>query len=212
MNFKIVFDYDGVLFKNSKGMNMVSERATEYVSDKLNVSYSEARRINKIQYKIHGHTVKFLQKNGIKTSMEEFNDYVYGGLDWKEIERNLDVTDVMRFVDLSNLNNFQRQKSILFSNAPEFWVNETLNIMGGNTELFFDDVYCAESIYELKPNPCNYDLIERNYPNDKLLFIDDTLLNVSNLGERWATRHFKDTDNVFEVGTELIQTGANCYI
>ena len=84
--------------------------------------------------------------------------------------------------------------------------------MGGEIDMFFDEVYSAESIYELKPGRVLYDLIEKDFPEEKLLFIDDSILNVSNLGERWSTRHFKETDRVYEAGAELIQTGANCYL
>ena len=212
MNFKLIFDYDGVLFNNKEAMNMVSRRSVEFVGKKLKISYPEACRINRIQYKIHGHTVKYLQSNNIDVSMQEFNDYVYGELDWDELGNYITANDVIRLIDLTNLNNFQNQKSILFTNAPEVWVENTLNLMGGDTSMFFDEVYCAESIFELKPNLCLYDSIEKKHPNDKLLFIDDGLLNVSNLGNRWATRHFTDSDTVYEAGIQLIQSGANCYL
>ena len=212
MSYRLVFDYDGVLMRNKYALNSVSNRVTEYVSHKMNVTQSEARRINKIQYKIHGHTVKYLQQEGFDVSIDDFNDFVYGGLDYDDIREHIECSDILRWVDLTNLNTSQRKKSILFTNAPEIWVEKTLDFMGGKPEMFFDSMYYADSIYELKPNPVTYHVIETEYPDDKLLFIDDSIMNISNLSDRWSTKCFDEDDSIYEVGSNLIQTETNYYI
>ena len=116
--FKIVIDYDGVIFKNPHAMEVVSNRSAQFVSKKLKMTYANARMVNTTRYKVHGHTVNYLKSVGVNTTLEEYNDFVFNHIDWDDIEMNICDNDYEPIIDVHLLNKIQKQKSILFSNAP----------------------------------------------------------------------------------------------
>lgn len=205
--FKLVLDYDGVVFKNPHAMEAISNRSAKFVSKKLKMSFSNARMVNTTRYKVHGHTVKYLQHIGVDTSLEEYNEYVFGNIDWDDIALNLKNDDHEPIIDVYLLNKLQGQKCVLFSNAPRLWVDKTLEALGTHVDILFDEVFSCETLDQLKPNEKVYKDIERRYPDDDLLFIDDSILNIHGLGERWKPHWFKPTDNLYQCGYKILEDG-----
>lgn len=203
--FKLVLDYDGVVFKNPYAMEMVSRKSAEYVSNKLNMSYANARVVNSTRYKVHGHTVKYLNDVGVKATLEEYNDFVFGDLNWEDLQRNIMDADYDPIIDILLLNNIQKQKCVLFSNAPRIWVDNTLKALGTDQGDVFETMFTCETLDELKPSPKLYDDIESCYPEHDLLFIDDSILNIHGLGSKWKTHWFKPTEDLYKEGCNLMQ-------
>lgn len=205
--FKLVLDYDGVIFKNPYAMQLVSNRSAQYVSKKLKIPYANARMINTSRYKVHGHTVKYLQHIGINTTLEEYNDFVFNHIDWNDIEMNIINKDYDPIIDIYLLNKLQNQKCVLFSNAPRLWVDNTLEKLGTKQSVLFDEIFTCDSLEQLKPSKEPYTDIEECYPNTDLLFIDDSILNIHGLGERWKPHWFKPNENIFQCGCKMIEAG-----
>jgi FMN phosphatase YigB (HAD superfamily) len=206
--FKICLDFDGVIFKNPHAMKIVSNRSAQFVSKKLKVSYANAKLINSTQYKVHGHTVNYLIHTGVDTSLNEYNEFVFNHIDWDNVEMNLTNEDYEPIIDIHLLNKIQKQKSVIFSNAPRVWVDKALEKLGTHHNVLFDQVFTCETLNQLKPNNKPYEEIEEYYPNTDLLFIDDGILNLHNLGDRWKPHWFKPTDNIFQCGKKMINDGA----
>ena len=204
-NFKLVLDYDGVVFRNPYAMEMVSNRSAQYVSKKLKMSFSNAKMVNSTRYKVHGHTVKYLNDIGYDATLEEYNDFVFGEFDWDDLYRNVQDSDYDPIIDVLLLNKVQNQKCVLFSNAPRVWVNKTLEILGADQTALFDIIVTCETLDELKPAPTLYEDIEECYPEDDLLFIDDSILNLHGLGKRWKTHWFKPKESLYVEGCTLMK-------
>jgi FMN phosphatase YigB (HAD superfamily) len=206
--FKLVLDYDGVIFKNPHAMEAVSSSSAKFVSKKLKISYRGARAVNATQYKVHGHTVKYLQHIGVDTTLEEYNEYVFNNIDWGDLSLNIKHDDHEPIIDVYLLNKLQQhQKCVLFSNAPRLWVDKTLEALGTHTDILFDEVFSCETLDQLKPIMKVYEDIERHYPDDDLLFIDDSILNVRGLGARWKPHLFKSKDNLYQCGCKMLDDG-----
>lgn len=203
--FKLVLDYDGVVFKNPHAMETVSSRSAKFVSKKLNMSYNDARMVNATRYKVHGHTVKYLQHLGIDATLEEYNDFVFNNIDWEDIASNIKNEDHESIIDVYLLNKLQKQKCVLFSNAPRLWVDKTLEALETHADVLFEDVFICETLDQLKPNIKVYEDIEKKYPDEDLLFIDDSILNIHGLGERWKCHWFKPKDNLYQCGHKMIE-------
>jgi FMN phosphatase YigB (HAD superfamily) len=203
--FKLVLDYDGVIFKNPHAMEAVSSRSAKFVSKKLNISYKGAKTVNATQYKVHGHTVKYLQHVGVDTTLEEYNEYVFNKFDWDNLSLNIKDDDHEPIIDVYLLNKLQQhQKCVLFSNAPLMWVDKTLEALGTHTDILFDEVFSCETLDQLKPNMKVYEDIESHYPDDDLLFIDDSFLNINGLGSRWKPHWFKPTYNFYQCCCKML--------
>lgn len=205
MDFRLILDYDGVVFKNPYAMEMVSNRSAQYVSKKLNMSYSNAKMLNSTRYKVHGHTVNYLNDIGVDSSLEEYNDFVFGGFDWNDLRMNIRETDYDPIIDIQLVNNLQEHRCVLFSNAPRIWVDNTLDTLGTKTDLLFDHVFTCETISDLKPGTKMYEEIEDYFPEDDFLFIDDSILNIHGLGDRWKTHWFKPGHNIYTEGKKLME-------
>lgn len=209
-SFKLVLDYDGVIFKNPYAMEMVSNRSAQFVSKKLKMSYSNARMLNATRYKVHGHTVKYLNDIGTKATLEEYNDFVFGNLNWDQLKMNIIDADYDPIIDVLLLNKVQDQKCVLFSNAPRVWVDNTLKALGADQSALFDIMVTCETLDELKPNPTLYNVIEECYPDNQLLFIDDSILNIHGLGERWKSHWYKPSESLYTEGCKHMKN--NGYI
>lgn len=207
--FKLVLDYDGVIFKNPYAMEKVCDRSAQFVSKKLNMSYNNARMVNTTRYKVYGHTVKYLNDVGVDATLAEYNSFVFENIDWDDIEMNIRSMDYDQVADLHMLNEFQGQKSILFTNAPRTWIEGTMGCMGIDPESVFESMFTCERLEELKPNLAVYELIEHIYPQTDLLFIDDSILNIHGLGHRWNPYWFKPYDNIYQCGCEMIDEYLN---
>jgi len=213
LNYKLLLDYDGVVFNNPRAMKLVSNRSAQFVANKLDMSFTNARMVNSTRYKVHGHTVNYLNHIGVDTTLEEYNDFVFGKIDWNLIDLSICEDDYNRIINVQLLNQYQNQKSILFTNAPYIWVERTLEKIGTNPHVLFEDIYtCENSVDMLKPNKNIYEHIESNYPETDLLFIDDGYLNVQGLGENWRTHLFRKDDDLYFAGRELVDCRNYNYI
>lgn len=191
-SFKLVLDYDGVVFRNTRAMRVVNDRSNQFVNQKLRTC--NTRRM------MCGHAVNYLNAMGVSVDVEEYNEFVYGRLRWSEMY--VDEEDRTPIVDVHLLNKFQNQKSILFSNAPRIWIDNTMDMIGIRPHTLFDDVYTSETAEQLKPNGEMYKTIEARYPDVDLLCIDT--LSVNGLGQRWKTHCFKQEDSLYLRGVDMI--------
>lgn len=202
--FKIVLDYDGVVFRNPYAMERVSDRSAQYVGKKLRVSHADARLMNTTRYKMHGHTVRYLNDLGVDATIEEYNSFVFENIDWDDIGMNIREADYEQLADVYFINEEMHQKCVLFSNAPRMWIDRTLACVGTDAESLFETVFTCESLEQLKPNPVVYDAIEDYFPDADLLFLDDNLVNVHELGPRWKPHWFKPHDNMYRRCREMV--------
>lgn len=203
--YKILIDYNDIIFKNKHALKHLNNRSTLFVSKKLNISYSEGVKIDKITNKTVGHTVTFLNNSGIKTTLEEYNEFVYDHIDWGAFKSHIKNSDYDPLIDIHLLNEFQKtQKCILFTNSPRIWVDNTLELLSTSSYTLFDDMVICQDTEELKPNDHMYDQIQKKYPGEELLLIDNSFLSVTGRGRYWRAYLHKHDDTIFTSAQKLI--------
>jgi FMN phosphatase YigB (HAD superfamily) len=193
MNNKVLLlDFDGVILKSPNSNKIIANKANRFVKNFVNTSNKNASIINKYLYKTFGHTAIGLQKLGYKTSIDEYNKFVYNDINYKLLFKNLkkdynqDINDITNTIYYCNNNNI---RMAIFSNSPSIWYSTALQYMDIDPTLF-DHIYMNNTI---KPDPKLFKSIEEKYRNyDKFYFVDDQFVNFSNtlLNNKWTNIMF----------------------
>jgi hypothetical protein len=95
-NSKLVFDFDGVIFHNTKVNKKIIEKSVGYVKSKTGYSYKKSLDFNNSNYKTYGHTVLMLKKYGYDASLDEYNDFVFDSDLWSNLRNNISNDDYIR--------------------------------------------------------------------------------------------------------------------
>ena len=203
--YKIFIDYNNIVFKNKYALKHLNNRSALFMSKKLNTSYKEGAKADKIVNKTFGHTVTFLNNSGIKTTLEEYHEFVYDSIDWDVLKLHVKNSDYDPIIDVHLLNEFQKtQKCILFTNSPKIWIDNTLELLDTSAHVLFDDIVICQEVEQLKPNEHMYSEIQKKYPDEELLLIDNNFLSVTRRSKHWRTHLHKYNDTVFTSAQKLI--------
>lgn len=189
-NSKLVFDFDGVIFHNTKVNQKIIEKSVGYVKRKTGYSYEKSLEFNNTNYKKHGHTAIMLKNYGFDSSLDEYNAYVFDSDLWSNLRINISNDDYIRANCVNTANTLLGYNSILFSNAPYIWCYKVLDMLDYNIYDMFSLTYTGTDESSLKPNSKSYEYIEySNKDAHKLHFFDDNKKNLENLSYKWTTHH-----------------------
>lgn len=201
MNKALLLDFDGVVCKSKTAGAKVAKRAGIYTWKKLNapqltnkpsqskfndnenmVSVSDAENICFNAYKGFGHTIIGLKALGFKDiSLREYNQFVYNTIDYDKV-RNEDLNDLTEVRKMIAECQDMNVQVYLFTNAPKIWYGNVLQEHGDilNKVIDIRDVLGTsedDEVY-LKPYSTIYRSIRNNFPNHKLYFVDDNVINM----------------------------------
>ena len=189
-NSKLVFDFDGVIFHNTKVNQKIIEKSVGYVQSKTGYSYEKSLDFNNKNYQRYGHTALMLKRYGYDASLDEYNAYVFDSDLWSNLRSNITNDDYIRAECVNTANSLLGYDSILFSNAPYIWCYKVLDMLDYDIDDLFSLVYTGIGESSLKPKSILYQVIEyTNRDVDELHFFDDNKKNLENLSDTWITHH-----------------------
>jgi FMN phosphatase YigB (HAD superfamily) len=168
MNQTVLVDFDGVLFNNRRVANMVRERSVDFLSRNLNVSLSEAARVNSAWYPIQGHTALVIRHVNTVTLVRKCVDE----RDHRRMDRIVSKT--------------QTKKHHLCTNAPLSYCEQVMHDLGYTLADVFDMSHAFTSDDgTVKPQDAYWTKIENELPDHrKRLLLDDSAVHVLTAGVR----------------------------
>lgn len=181
-------DFDGVILRNHPIQTIVAKRCNAFVAKKMSLEAPRAEAKNKELYETTGHTLLGLKKIGVRTSLKEFNEFVYNHINYEEELANFEHTHYADIDGLDSLLHVCHDENItpfVFSNAPSTYVYEILKRMAKTPHLI-NHLHTADQVTKdlLKPDKDAYHAIERNFTGKNpyrpasFIFIDDKLNNL----------------------------------
>ena len=191
-----IFDLDNTLYSgDTKVFDQVDKKMSKFISDKLNVSIDEAKKIQKNYFHEYNTTLNGMIKNH-KIDANEFLEFVHDvNLDFLKADKPLEE-------EISNLNG----KKFIFTNGSKAHAANVTKRIG--IEKLFDGVFdIVESEFIPKPSIEPYKKIIEKYKIEPQysIFIEDIARNLKpahELGmktvriknnEPWAAE-FSDSD------------------
>jgi len=200
-HFGVLFDVDGVIVRNKPLLHKVGKNCTQFINlvNRHKIYPHELEKYNKKLYSEHGHTLKgwlvdnpaYARQFNKEFMIQLFNRYVYNDEVLLELETYLSNNEFKPiFEEVNHSVNICKSNQVfigLFSNAPEMWCN----IVANRINIPLENVY--SSCHELlqphmlyKPeldtyNKVTQDILKKDYKIQELLFIDDSLKNLTTL-------------------------------
>lgn len=202
---RIVLDYDGVILRSNKASSMIANKCDAFVGHVTrNNSIECARSLNQSLFKTYGHSVLGLRSLGYNVSTHEFNGYVYSDIDYASMQ--LTYADFANFTGLSELIREYQGRVYIYSNAPNEWVTETMNMTYIGRQLFQGVQLLSMHEYEiLKPDPNIYVHATNKLGARNVYFVDDMLLNVKNASmSGWCGIWYNPQHESFRVCDDLM--------
>jgi FMN phosphatase YigB (HAD superfamily) len=174
MNKVLLLDFDGVVLVDRHPQNIIKHRAEQLVAKHIRTNdRKRVRAFNSYLYKTHGHTQLGLQNLGYDVSMDDFNKYVYGRTNYRELASNFTDKQVHTNSVLGSLMELPIPIK-LFSNAPQEWCYGLLSHMTKD----IDRIEYIDKNGYLKPEKGSYEMVNNMFPNHDLYFVDDCLQNL----------------------------------
>ena len=164
-----IFDLDNTLYSGkTKVFEQVDKKMSKYISEKLNVSIEEAKKIQKNYFHEYNTTLNGMIKNH-KINADEFLEYVHDiDIDFLQKDEKLEK-------EIKELNG----KKIIFTNgSKKHAVNVTSRI---GIDQHFDDIFdIIDSEFIPKPSIKPYKkLVEKHKIDPKLcVFVEDIARNL----------------------------------
>jgi putative hydrolase of the HAD superfamily len=164
-----LFDLDNTLYSGkTKVFEQIDKKMSKYISEKLNVSIEEAKKIQKNYFYEYNTTLNGMIKNH-QINANEFLEFVH------DIDINFLKKDVQLDQELQNL----KGKKIIFTNGSrKHAINVTRKI---GIEKHFDDIFdITDSEFMPKPSKEPYKkLVEKHKIDPNLcVFIEDIARNL----------------------------------
>jgi FMN phosphatase YigB (HAD superfamily) len=182
----LLFDVDGVLFRNKHALKLIEERSTDFTR-KFIPSFQPSPQLNYLKY---GHTVQMINKithtigRVSTTTLEEYNEYVFNDSTLNQVARLVNDDDVTRGEMWKHVIVRSGQTPHIFSNAPDVWVQGVLSWASLENSFADSVIITPKSLYSLKPNPQSYEIMVDELQDDvscvkDILFVDDSRANVN---------------------------------
>lgn len=188
-----MLDFDGVVLRKHAVHPLVARRCAQFVSEALRIPLPKAELLNRELYEAGGHTAAGLCTLGHAVSLADFNDFVYGGLDYRMFD---DIWHTHR-PDIASLQALLRAcrehdiMPLVFSNAPDEYCYEVLDRMAADPDTgracpLITSLVACQSLCSggLKPARAAYEAVERGLGGDLgagFVLVDDKLANLTAL-------------------------------
>jgi hypothetical protein len=139
-------------------------------------------KFNTQMYESCGHTVTGLQSLGYAASVDKFNKYVYGCLDYGKLrilseeqfkEDAKHMTNLLKYCANHNIDAY------IFSNAPPTWINTSLYYLIEDVQRLNVSILPQTATY-LKPTSHMYTMLEQTTLNSysRIVYVDGKFINI----------------------------------
>ena len=164
-----IFDLDNTLYSaKTKVFEQVDKKMSKYISDKLNISIDEAKKIQKNYFHKYNTTLNGMIKNH-KTDPNEFLEFVH----------DINIDFLQKDIELAKEMEKLEGKKIIFTNGSrKHAINVTKRI---GIDQYFDDIFdIVDSNFVPKPAIEPYKkLVEKHKIDPKLcVFVEDIARNL----------------------------------
>ena len=185
---RVLIDFDGVVYNNKAVFRHIKHRSNCYVSDRLNVPYTDALHLNTRNYLKYGHTVF-----ATHTSVTDYNDFVF---DVEMLDRVLynryEESDTFRLRRLKRVKEEEGLDLILCTNAPFRYCERILDLSGFAMADMFSPTLCftSDKVNHVKPSDAFFTHVQsglathldqnsdQTETTGQIPFYDDSSLNV----------------------------------
>jgi len=200
MSAVLLLDFDGVVLQNKQLSVYQSRRSAKFLQKHTYLPMSTCLKINSTYYPKYGHTVLMVNDMfGKKTTLEEYNEYVFNKAHLVRLNRLVCDNTVGHMKGFKKVFNECQKNDIdwaIFSNANINWVTHFAEL-GGLDDVTTERIIYPTTIDMLKPNKKAYDYIESVYREHDVVFVDDSAINLVDprRREKWIPIHFQKTNN-----------------
>lgn len=210
MSTVLLLDFDGVILRNKQLSVYQSRRSAKFLQKHTSLPLSTCVKLNNTYYPKYGHTVLLVNDLfGKRTTLEEYNDYVFNKDHLQRLNRLVcekSVEDIRGFENVFKSCARNNMDWAIFSNANINWVSH-FSELGGLLDVTPSKIIYPTTLDMLKPEKKVYDYIESVYEQSTVVFVDDSTINLvePEKRDRWIPVHFKkDNDhnsvlNVLEI-------------
>ncbi len=161
-----VFDYDNTLYHpDSRVLDKIDVNIEKFISNTFSVSGEEAQILREKYYREYGTTIQGLMANhAIKP--DDYFSFIMNDSTVPPINNKIkEIIDKLP------------GKKSIFSNGIRHHIQRGLKIL--NLENTFEHIFDVSDFdYVSKPNIFPYKFVEDRLKTDKIIFIDDSLVNV----------------------------------
>lgn len=191
----VLFDYDGVLFRNRLAQENVNRASIRYAQKFMNLPFKDVAVINNKNYIKYGHTVKMLQHMNFQSAnMDEYNRFVFeDNMDYDEIKKQLTVFDHYNTKDIEDcVYRIEKTggKCGIFTNSCSLWVNNINRVLDVQGIVSDDMCFTYDKVQALKPSVEAYEFVENSLSDARqILFVEDNQRNLDycEKNKRWAS-------------------------
>lgn len=184
----VLFDFDGVLFRNHVAQQHVADMSARYCGRYIRCDPRFIKSWNQSNYKRYGHTAKMLEAFGYPASMEEYNHLVFHEwMDYDYIRTMLTTADFDNSTDvLYSVNRLNRNgiECGIMTNGTRAWIDNISEL------LLLDDVFDPELVFTndsglyTKPQPQAYERVDAALPDTSKTLVEDTQANLDPLNKK----------------------------
>ncbi len=230
----VLLDFDGVILRHPRAAELIRDRCERYVSGMTGChpSSSAPRNLNRALYTTYGHTNYGLYRLGYSASLQRFNSYVYGGIDYDALFSDKEVVESHKTTmqDLDHL--CEHHDTYIFSNAPTVWCSEVMKriaassssrraptsehqprIHPGHVQEISPGLRVLQMPY-LKPDIRAYEAVETMFSlstgekNKEIYFVEDSFLNLAQVipRPRWRSMLLSDSYFALPNGLTLVDS------
>ena len=164
-----IFDLDNTLHDAEKKIfPIINQKINNYISEELNISFSEADTMRQKYWNEYGATLEGLIKNhGINPT--EFLENTHTIIDFEEL-----IFPMKNIVEvLSSIS----ERKILYTNAPKNYTNRVIKAC--QIEDYFDGIFTIEdSNFKAKPSKESMRIFINKFKIKKAYFVDDVKENL----------------------------------
>ena len=170
-----IFDLDNTLYSGkTKVFEQVDKKMSKYISNKLNVTIEEAKKIQKNYFHEYNTTLNGMIKNH-KINADEFLEFVHD-IDIDFLKKDLKLNEELKKLD---------GKKIVFTNAATNYALKVLEQLG--IRHHFDGVFdIADADFVPKPEPAVYDMVINHFginPRSAVM-VEDIVRNLRPAADR----------------------------
>lgn len=194
----LLFDFDGVLIKNSKLESIIEDKSVEFISKRLH-NPPNPKELNRDFYRNFGHTaigLKYhvkkkhkLQQIDCNEYIDDYNEYVFSNINYNDLKTYISKDDRAHMKRIFTITDTYHQKKNvgIFTNAPSTWCENIAMLMDFDIyEHVNEDFMFTSNEGLVKPILSSYNNVEEKINTD-ILFIDDSIQNLLPIlyNDRW---------------------------
>lgn len=163
----LVLDCDNTLYPASKGIMAINDRRINlFIREHFGLSEEETTRLRLSYLATYGTTLRGLMEN-FGVNPDEYLDFVHDYSLEGILERNERLSKFLEGISTP---------AIILTSANRKHAERVADVLG--ILPYIDDIYdLKRTAYRGKPDAYAYEVVVNDFPNERIIFVDDRLLN-----------------------------------